>query len=109
MRERIEELEKELEKVCGTYENDCSKCPKQAECEEYCKLEGIYEIVNRQKARKNNMKNYKITDKATKAIIGVVAMTPDQARRAEKDFIVKEAQPKRSGFGASAVGWLPRL
>ena len=42
------------------------------------------------------MKNYKITDKATKAIIGVVAMTPDQARRAEKDFIVKEAQPKRS-------------
>ena len=37
------------------------------------------------------MKNYKITDKATKAIIGVVAMTPDQAHRAEKDFIVKEA------------------
>lgn len=29
----------ELEKVCGKYENDCSKCPKQAECEEYCKLE----------------------------------------------------------------------
>ena len=53
------------------------------------------------------MKNYKITDKATKAIIGVVAMTPDQARRAEKDFIVKEAQPKRSYFGASAVGWSP--
>ena len=44
---RIEELEKELAKVCGTYENDCSQCPKQAECEEYCKLEGIYEIVNR--------------------------------------------------------------
>lgn len=37
------------------------------------------------------MKNYKITDKATKSIIGVVAMTPAQARRAEKDFIVKEA------------------
>ena len=55
------------------------------------------------------MKNYKITDKATKAIIGVVAMTPDQARRAEKDFIVKEAQPKRSNAGASAVGWSPRL
>ena len=35
---RIKELEKELEKVCGKYENDCSKCPKQAECEEYCKL-----------------------------------------------------------------------
>ena len=39
----------------------------------------------------NNMKNYKITDKETKAIIGVVAMTPDQARKVEKDFIVKEA------------------
>lgn len=37
------------------------------------------------------MKNYKITDKETKSIIGVVSMTPDQARRAEKDFIVKEA------------------
>ena len=37
------------------------------------------------------MKNYKITDQATPAIIGVVAMTPAQARRAEKDFIVKEA------------------
>lgn len=43
MKEKIEELEKELEKVCGTYENDCSKCPKQAECEEYCKLYRIYE------------------------------------------------------------------
>lgn len=37
------------------------------------------------------MKNYKITDKATKTIIGIVTLTPDQARRAEKDFIVKEA------------------
>ena len=53
------------------------------------------------------MKNYKITDKATKAIIGVVAMTPDQARRAEKDFIVKEAQPKRSKIGASTAGRSP--
>ena len=44
---RIEELEKELEKVCGNYENNCSKCPKKGECEEYCKLEEIYEIVNR--------------------------------------------------------------
>ena len=42
-----EELENELTKVCGTYENDCSKCPKQKECEEYCKLAQIYEIVNR--------------------------------------------------------------
>ena len=46
--ERIEELEKELTKVCGTYENDCSQCPKQTECDEYCKLVGIYEIVNRE-------------------------------------------------------------
>lgn len=38
MLERIEELEKELEKVCGTYETDCSKCPKQAECKEYAHL-----------------------------------------------------------------------
>lgn len=45
--ERIEELQKELTEVCGNYENDCSKCPKQAECEEYCKLAQIYEIVNR--------------------------------------------------------------
>lgn len=37
------------------------------------------------------MKNYKITDKTTQAIIGVVTMTPDQARKVEKDFIVKEA------------------
>lgn len=45
--ERIEELEKELTKICGNYENDCSKCQKQAECDEYCKLVKIYEIVNR--------------------------------------------------------------
>ena len=44
---RIEELEEELTKVCGTYENDCSKCTKQAECEEYCKLAQIYEIANK--------------------------------------------------------------
>ena len=37
------------------------------------------------------MKNYKITDKHTGSAIGVVAMTPDQARKVEKDFIVKEA------------------
>ena len=58
----------------------------------------IYAIIKLSKEKQsknesegNNMKNYKITDKATKAIIGVIAMTPDQARRAEKDFIVKEA------------------
>jgi len=47
MKERIKELEDKLSKVCGTYENDCSKCPKQKECEEYQKISGIYEIVNR--------------------------------------------------------------
>jgi hypothetical protein len=35
MKERIEQLEQELEAVCGTYEQDCSKCPKQKECNEY--------------------------------------------------------------------------
>lgn len=44
---RLEELEKKLNEVCGTYENDCSKCPCQKECKEYCKLEGIYEIINK--------------------------------------------------------------
>ena len=53
------------------------------------------------------MRNYKITDKHTGSAIGVVSMTPEQARRAEKDFIVKEAQPKRSDLGASAAGWSP--
>ena len=47
MTKRQKELEKILESVCGTYENDCSKCPKQKECEEYQKISGIYEIVNR--------------------------------------------------------------
>ena len=35
---RIEELEEELTKVCGTYESNCSRCPKQKECEEYIRL-----------------------------------------------------------------------
>jgi hypothetical protein len=35
---RIKELERELLEVCGIYENDCSKCPKQKECEEYSRL-----------------------------------------------------------------------
>lgn len=32
---KIEEIEKILEAVCGQHENDCGKCPKQKECEEY--------------------------------------------------------------------------
>lgn len=35
MTKRQKELEKILESVCRTYENDCSRCPKQKECEEY--------------------------------------------------------------------------
>lgn len=45
MEERIKELEDKLNEVCGTYENDCSKCPYQEECNEYIKLEGIYNII----------------------------------------------------------------
>lgn len=32
---RIEELETILKTVCEQHENDCSKCPRQKECEEY--------------------------------------------------------------------------
>lgn len=35
---RLEELERILESVCGQYEDDCSKCPKQAECKEYSQI-----------------------------------------------------------------------
>lgn len=35
---RLEEVEKVLEAVCGIYWDDCSKCPHQAECEEYAHL-----------------------------------------------------------------------
>lgn len=35
---RIEELENILETVCEQHENDCSKCPRQKECEEYYRL-----------------------------------------------------------------------
>lgn len=33
--ELLEILEDELSEVCGTYEADCSKCPKQKECDAY--------------------------------------------------------------------------
>lgn len=32
---RLEELEQILEEVCKEHEDDCSKCPRRAECEEY--------------------------------------------------------------------------
>lgn len=38
MEEKLNELEKELVKVCGIYENDCSQCPRQEECSEYIRL-----------------------------------------------------------------------
>lgn len=44
---RIDELEKLLNAECDKYENDCSKCPYCKECDEYCRLSGIYEIINR--------------------------------------------------------------
>lgn len=43
---RLEELINLLTAECGKYENDCHKCPYQSECDEYCKLSGIYHIVN---------------------------------------------------------------
>ena len=45
MEERIIELEKILNEVCGEHENDCSKCPRQKECEEYYRL-SIKETIN---------------------------------------------------------------
>lgn len=35
---RKKELEKILFEVCEKYENDCSKCPRKAECDEYTKF-----------------------------------------------------------------------
>ena len=52
------------------------------------------------------MRTYEIRTKEG-YFIGVDTMTPEQARKAEKDFIIKEAQPKRSKIGASAVGRSP--
>lgn len=46
MENKILELEKLLYAECGKYENDCNKCPYNKECDEYCKLSRIYEIVN---------------------------------------------------------------
>ena len=36
------------------------------------------------------MKAYQVEDKGTKLIIGILVMTPEQARKAERDFIIKE-------------------
>ena len=52
------------------------------------------------------MRTYEIRTKEG-YFIGVDTMTPEQARKAEKDFIIKEAQPKRSKIGASTAGRSP--
>ena len=36
------------------------------------------------------MRAYEVKDKVTKSIIGIVEMTPEQARKAEQDVIVVE-------------------
>ncbi len=33
--DRIKELEKILSEVCEQHEDDCSKCPRQKECDKY--------------------------------------------------------------------------
>lgn len=38
------------------------------------------------------MKKYIVREKITKNIIGIVDMTKDQAKKAQADFIIKEAQ-----------------
>lgn len=40
--------------------------------------------------RIKKMRNYTIKDKTTRNYIGTVRMTPDQAKKAQADFIVKE-------------------
>lgn len=40
--------------------------------------------------RVKNMKEYTVADKETSIILGILVMTPEQARKAERDFIVKE-------------------
>ena len=52
------------------------------------------------------MRTYEIRTKEG-YFIGDNKMTPEQARKAEKDFIIKEAQPKRSKIGASTSGRSP--
>ena len=36
------------------------------------------------------MKEYKVADKETSIILGILVMTPEQARKAERYFIIKE-------------------
>ena len=52
----------------------------------------LYIQVKRKKnhRREKNMKEYTVADKETSIILGILVMTPEQARKAEKDFIIKE-------------------
>ena len=51
----------------------------------------IYKLrKEKQPQEGKQMKAYKVEDKETKLIIGILVMTPDQARKAERDFIIKE-------------------
>ena len=44
MQDKIKELETLLEKECPKYENDCTKCPYNEECNEYARIvQGIGE------------------------------------------------------------------
>lgn len=49
--------------------------------------------IARQNIQKENkkMKKYIVREKITKNIIGIVDMTKDQAKKAQADFIIKEA------------------
>lgn len=50
----------------------------------------IYKLRKEKNKEDKHMKTYQVEDKETKLIIGILVMTPDQARKAERDFIIKE-------------------
>ena len=53
---------------------------------------GVWWIARQKIQRRiKKMRNYTIKDKTTRNYIGTVRMTPDQAKKAQADFIVKEA------------------
>ena len=52
---------------------------------------GVWWIARQKIQRRiKKMRNYTIKDKTTRNYIGTVRMTPDQAKKAQADFIVKE-------------------
>ena len=55
-------------------------------------IAGAWWIARRENTKENEkMKKYIVREKITKNIIGIVDMTKDQAKKAQADFIVKEA------------------